>query len=77
MTTSFELIDLATGNLVGSYASEDAARSRAAHIRSTASSRRGGLGLLRVRDDDQGPIAEGIDLVGPAQPVATINPISV
>jgi hypothetical protein len=64
MATSYELIDYESGNLVGSYATEEEAR---AVVRQACDaggpSAALGLGLVRVRDGDQELIAEDHDLL--------------
>lgn len=64
MATSYELIDFESGNLIGSYATEDAARAvvRRAHEAEGPTAVQG-LGLIRVEDGDQALVAEDLDLV--------------
>lgn len=64
MMTSFELFDVDSGNLVGSYAREEEARAivRRAYESDGPDGTRG-LVLLRVRGDDVLLIAEGNELV--------------
>jgi hypothetical protein len=58
MATSFELIDFESGNLVGSYVTEEEARAvvrRASETEGPAAAE--GLGLIRVEDGDQELVA--------------------
>ena len=64
MATSYELIDFETGNLVGSYATEEEARAvvrRACDAEGQDAAR--GLGLLRVQDGAQELVATNRELV--------------
>lgn len=63
MESSFDLLDLRSGNLIGSYATED----EAAEVVRRAYETFGpplvtGLALLRVGEDDEALVAEGLGL---------------
>jgi len=64
MATSYELIDYESGNLVGSYATEEEARAvvRQACVAEGRDAALG-LGLIRVRDGNQELVAEDHDLL--------------
>jgi hypothetical protein len=75
MTTSYELIDYESGNLVGSYATEKEAR---AVVRRACEAEGNdvalGLGLIRVRDGSQELVAEDLDLLREAPaPVGALS----
>lgn len=64
MATSYELIDYESGNLVGSYATEEEARAVVRRARESEGDDGAlGLGLIRVRDGDQELLAEDHDLL--------------
>ncbi len=73
--TSFELFDVESGNLVGSYASEEEARAIA--LRAYESYGRDGiqgLMLLRVQDDDVHLVAEEDALLQAKVATTVVNP---
>lgn len=76
MATSYELIDYESGNLIGSYATEEEAR---AVVRRAceADGEDGavGLGLIRVRDGDQELVAEDRDLL--RAPLTSASPATL